>query len=125
MLASERGRSIPMATLLGWSMLWGALFDAVFALFTAGPPIVEWRAGYLLGIVYLGVIASAIAFSLYFRTIRDIGPARAAYSSVLIPVIAMIFSTIFEGFEWTRLAIAGSTVALIGMVVALSSKKEQ
>jgi drug/metabolite transporter (DMT)-like permease len=124
MQASERGKAMAMAPLLGWSMIFGAVFDAVYAYVTAGPPIVEWRAGYLLGILYLGVIASAIAFSLYFRTIRDIGPARAAYSSVIIPVIAMMFSTIFEGFEWTRLAIAGSTVAMIGMVIALSSKKE-
>lgn len=123
MQATERARALPMATMLGFGMLWGAGIDALFAWVTAGPPVVEWRAGYLLGIAYLGVLASAVAFSLYFRVIREIGPAKAAYSSVLIPVIAMGFSTLFEGYRWTPLSVAGSVVALAGMVVALSARK--
>jgi drug/metabolite transporter (DMT)-like permease len=111
-----------MASMLGWAMLAGALLDGLFAWITTGPPVIEQRLGYLLGIGYLGVVASAVAFSLYFRMIRDIGPAKAAYSSVLIPVIAMTFSTVFEGFQWTALAITGSVVALSGMLVALSGK---
>jgi drug/metabolite transporter (DMT)-like permease len=122
MQATDRARALPMASMLGWSMLIGALLDGIFAWATTGPPVVEARLGYLLGIAYLGVVASAIAFSLYFRMIRDIGPAKAAYSSVLIPVIAMTYSTFLEGFQWTLLAVAGSLVALIGMLVALSGK---
>jgi drug/metabolite transporter (DMT)-like permease len=122
MQATERARSLPMASMLGWAMLAGALLDGLFAWITTGPPVIEQRLGYLLGIGYLGVVASAVAFSLYFRMIRDIGPAKAAYSSVLIPVIAMTFSTVFEGFQWTALAITGSVVALSGMLVALSGK---
>ena len=75
------------------------------------------------GVGYLGIMASAVAFTLYFQTIRDIGPARAAYSSVVIPVIAMGFSTALEGYRWTALGVAGSAVALLGMVVALSAPR--
>jgi drug/metabolite transporter (DMT)-like permease len=125
MQASQRAKALPMAAMLGWAMLWGAGFDALFAWFTAGPPVMDWRPSYLVGILFLGVIASALAFSLYFSTIRDIGPARAAYSSTIIPVIAMGFSTVFEGFVWTGLAVAGSIIALTGMVVALSSGKDR
>lgn len=123
MQASEMARTLPMASMLGWSMLWGAALDAVYAWVTSGPPVVEWRAGYFGGIAFLGIMASAVAFSLYFRIIRDIGPAKAAYSSVIIPVIAMGFSTLFEGYRWTELAAAGSVIALIGMVIALSAPK--
>ncbi len=123
MQASERARSLPMASMLGWGMIWGASIDALWAWFTSGPPVMDWRASYLAGVGYLGIMASAVAFSLYFRTIRDIGAARAAYSSVVIPVIAMSFSTAFEGYRWTMLAAAGSAVALIGMLVALSAPK--
>jgi drug/metabolite transporter (DMT)-like permease len=125
MQASQRAKALPMAAMLGWAMLWGAGFDALFAWFTAGPPVMDWRPSYLVGILFLGVIASALAFSLYFSTIRDIGPARAAYSSTIIPVIAMGFSTVFEGFVWTGLAVAGSIIALTGLVVALSSGKDR
>lgn len=123
MQATERARAMPMATLLGWGMLWGTLFDAGFAYAISGPPVIDMRPAYFAGIAYLGIMASALAFSLYFRIIREIGPAKAAYSSVLIPVIAMGFSTAFERYHWTLLAAAGAAVALIGLVVALSAPK--
>jgi drug/metabolite transporter (DMT)-like permease len=125
MQASKRAKAMPMTAMLGWAMLWGAGFDASYAWISAGPPVMDWRPGYIFGLLYLGIVASALAFSLYFRTIRDIGPARAAYSSTIIPVIAMGFSTVFEGFVWTGLAVAGSAIALTGMAVALSSPKTQ
>lgn len=120
MQATQLGRSLPMATTIGWAMLAGAAMDAAFAYGISGPPVVEWRLGYLAGVAYLGIIASALAFSLYFQTIRDIGPAKAAYSSVAIPVIAMLISTLVEGYRWTPLAMAGGAVAMVGMLVALS-----
>jgi drug/metabolite transporter (DMT)-like permease len=125
MQATERARALPMASMLGWGMIWGGLIDAAYSWATAGPPVIEARFGYWAGIFYLGVIASALAFSLYFRTIRDIGPARAAYSSVLIPVLAMGWSTLLEGYRWTTLAVAGSAIALAGLVVALSGRKPE
>jgi drug/metabolite transporter (DMT)-like permease len=123
MQATDRARNLPMASMLGWGMLIGAGIDALWAWISAGPPVIDMRLGYFMGVAYLGVIASAIAFSLYFRTIRDIGPGRAAYSSVLIPVIAMGFSTVFENYKWSLLAGLGSAITLVGMVVALSARK--
>lgn len=120
MQATDMARRLPMAAMIGWSMLIGAAMDAVFAWITVGPPVMEWRLGYIGGLAYLGVMASAVAFSLYFRIIRDIGPAKAAYSSVAIPVIAMIISTFAEGYHWTALAVTGGIVAMVGMIVALS-----
>ena len=40
-----------------------------------------------------------------------IGPAKAAYSSVIVPVIAMLLSTLFEGYRWSALAVAGAALA--------------
>jgi drug/metabolite transporter (DMT)-like permease len=122
MQAGETARRLPMPVMLGWGMLFGAGVDAAYAWTTSGPPVFEWRLGYIAGIAYLGIFASAIAFSLYFKTIRDIGPAKAAYSSVLIPVIAMLISTLFEGYRWTMLAGAGGALAMAGMVIALSAR---
>jgi drug/metabolite transporter (DMT)-like permease len=64
-----------------------------------------------------------VAFPLYFGIIRVIGPAKAAYSSVLIPVIAMLLSTLFEGYRWSLLAGAGAALAGIGLVVALKARR--
>jgi len=123
MQGTQAAKRYPMATMLGTSMLIGAAFDAVIAWTLAGPPTFEPRLGYLVGILYLGVFASAIAFTLYFGVIRVIGPAKAAYSGVLTPVIAMLLSTVFEGYRWSLLAASGAVLAGIGLVIALRARR--
>ena len=123
MQATPTARAYPMATMLGIAMLIGAAINAAWALATVGAPVVEARASYWLGVLYLGLFASAIAFTLYFGIIRVIGPAKAAYSGVLTPVIAMILSTLFEGYRWSTLAAAGAVLALTGLVIALRAKR--
>ena len=89
------------------------------ALVVAGPPQFSPAPSYWLGFLYLGVFASAIAFALYFDLIRQMGPAEAAWTSVLIPIIAMAISTFAEGYRWTPLSVGGCALALAGMVIAL------
>jgi drug/metabolite transporter (DMT)-like permease len=118
--ARPKVRRYPLFSLLAWSMAAGALLDIGFALLMAGPPTIEPRAGYWLGLFYLALPASVLTFSLYYPVVRKIGPAKAAYSSVLVPIIAMAFSTALEGYRWTPLAAAGAALALGGMLGALS-----
>ncbi len=123
MQATQTAKAYPMVAVIAWAMLIGAMADGLFALATVGAPVVEWRLGYFLGVAYLGIVASAVAFTLYFGVIRVIGPAKAAYSSVLIPVLAMLISTIFEGYRWSLLAVAGALLAGAGLVVALRARR--
>ncbi|WP_375196055.1 DMT family transporter [Sphingobium sp.] len=122
MQGMEIARRLPMASVLTWAMLIGSAIDAVYACVTVGPPVVEWRAGYLLGIAWLGIAGSVVTFPLYFGLIQRMGAGRAAYSSVLIPVIAMLISTLVESYRWTTLASLGALLAVMGMVVALRTK---
>jgi drug/metabolite transporter (DMT)-like permease len=121
---TDRARAIPLPTMLTWGMIFGATFDALFALAVSGPPVFDPRPGYWLGLAYLALFASALAFSLYMPIIRTIGAGRAAYSSVIVPIIAMALSTVFEGYRWTPLAVAGAVLAMAGMVWALTSRRE-
>jgi drug/metabolite transporter (DMT)-like permease len=121
--ATDTAKAYPMATTLGWAMLIGAALDAGFALATVGAPVLDTRPSYWAGILYLGVLGSAVTFSVYFKLIRTIGPAKAAYTSVLIPVIAMAFSTLFEGYRWSLLAGAGALLVVAGLVVALRARR--
>jgi len=123
MQATQRARALPMVAVLAWGMVWGSAINAAIALATVGWPIVEPRTTYLLGTAYLGVFASAIAFSCYFVVIRAVGPAQAAYSGVLVPVLAMLLSTMFEGYRWTALAAGGSVLVVAGLAVALSARR--
>jgi len=113
----------PTLTILAWSMLWGTVSNAVFAWGVAGPPVVDPRPAYFGGVVYLAIIGSVLTFPLYFNLIRSIGPGKAAYTGVLTPVIAMMLSTLFEGYRWSTVALAGAALALIGLLVALRQRK--
>ncbi len=121
--ALEQVKRFPLFTLLTWAMLFGALMDGAIAIVFTGPPAIEWRLGYWLGLLYLAIFASALAFSLYLPVVRKIGPGKAAYSSVLVPIIAMGFSTALEGYRWTPTAAAGAVLALGGMLGALSRSR--
>ena len=121
--ALERSRRQPLLAMLAWAMGIGALADGLFAVAVAGPPTIDMSLGYWLGLIYLALAATVLAFSLYLPVVRKIGPGRAAYSSVLVPVIAMGLSTIFEDYRWSLLAVAGGLLALGGMLVALSGNR--
>lgn len=123
MQGTATARRYPMAAMLGWAMLIGAGIDAAFAWATTGPPRFDPSPAYVAGLLYLGLAASALAFTLYFGIIRTIGPAKAAYSGVLVPVIAMALSTLFEGYRWSALAAAGAVLAMTGLVVALRARR--
>ncbi len=121
--AREEVRRYPLFALLAWAMALGAAMDGAIALAVAGLPVLETRASYWLGLLYLAVFASALAFSLYLPVVRKIGPGKAAYSSAVVPIIAMGFSTWLEGYRWTALNVAGALLAIGGMVVALSRSR--
>ena len=112
-------RRFPLFGLLAWSMAAGALIDGLVAFSLTGPPVFDPRPSYWLGVLYLAFFASVLTFSLYYPVVRRIGPAKAAYSSVIVPIIAMGFSTWLEDYRWTALTIAGAVLALGGMAAAL------
>ena len=116
-------RRFPLFTMLAWSMALGALIDGAIALAMTGAPVIDSRPIYWAGLLYLALAASVLTFSLYYPVVRIIGPAKAAYSSVLVPIIAMGFSTAFEGYRWTPTTVVGALLALGGMVGALSRER--
>ena len=108
---------------MAWSMIWGTGLDAVWAWITVGPPVFDPHLRYFGGLAYLALFGSAFTFPLYFRLIRDMGAGKAAYTGVATPVIAMLLSTLFEGYRWSVLAAAGSAIAIVGLLIALSSRR--
>lgn len=112
----------PITSMLAWGMFYGVIADALYAFVMDGPPVIEYRLGYWLGLFYLGLMASALAFTFYFGVIRSIGPGKAAYSGLLVPIIAMTLSTFFEGYRWSAPAIAGGILAMAGLFIAFRAK---
>ena len=121
--ATDTAKRYPMFAVLALAMGIGAVVDGIIAWTLTGPPVLETRPAYWLGVGYLAVFASALAFPLYYQVLRVIGPAKAAYSSVIVPVIAMALSTLFEGYRWTTLAAGGAALAAVGLAIALTARR--
>ena len=121
--ATDGPKAYPILSLLAWAMFWGMCANALFASATAGPPVFDPRPSYIAGILYLGVIGSAVTFPLYFGMIREIGAGQAAYSGVIVPVVAMALSTAFEGYRWSLLAGGGAVLALAGLLIATQARR--
>ena len=120
--ATPTARRLPKMATLGWAMLIGAGLDAVAALVTTGAPPLVPSARYWLGAAYLGLVGTALAFPIYFALIRSWGAGRAGYNGVVVPVVAMALSTVFEAYRWSALAVLGSGLALAGLLIAISGR---
>ncbi len=121
--ANPTGRGVPMVSLLAWAMLYGTVFDFGFALVTAGPPQLPTAWEYWAGTAYLAIIGSVVTFPLHYNLVREIGAGKTAYNGIVTVCVAMLLSTLFEGFRWDMLSASGMVLALLGMGLALRARR--
>lgn len=118
-------RKVPIVAVNVWGMAIGAVASAIFALASAQPFIVDWQFSYVASLLFLAIPGTAIAFGIYLVVLDAIGATRASYISIMLPVVALLMSTLFEGYEWRPLAAAGLMLALLGNGIALTIKPKQ
>jgi drug/metabolite transporter (DMT)-like permease len=118
--ARNQRAGIPVIQGNAFGMAYGAAFTLAVALARGVPFTFEPRLPYVVSLFYLALFASVFGFGCYLTLLGRIGPARAAYASVAFPVVALGLSTVFEGFQWTKLAFAGIALIVIGNVVVLT-----
>ena len=115
---------LPVVTVNAYGMAYGAVGLAVIAALRGTPVAFDPRWPYALSLLYLSLAGTSLAFGLYLALIKRIGASRAAYTSVLFPVIALIVSTLFENYQWSLPAILGLTVLIAGNALALSRRTQ-
>jgi drug/metabolite transporter (DMT)-like permease len=71
----------------------------------------------LANVLALGLLASGIAFLLYFRLIADIGATRALTVTYLIPLFGVLGGALFLGESLPASALAGGVLILAGTVL--------
>ena len=115
-------RSLPLVPILAWSMGYGALFLLTLSLGSGAGLQFDTRPAYLLSLLYLAVFGSVVAFVLYFKLAQAQGPARAALTGVVIPVIALLISAVFEGWQPTAMSLAGMGLSLASLYIATRAR---
>ncbi|MBY0530404.1 MAG: DMT family transporter [Xanthobacteraceae bacterium] len=119
--AAFQARGLPVLSANAWSMLYGTAFIALLALANGQPFIVEWTPKYVLSILWLAIAGTAIGFFAYVTLIGRIGTGRTGYVTVLMPLVALVLSTFFEGYVWTVYAFIGVALVMIGNAIVLSA----
>ena len=65
-------------------------------------------------LLYLVIFGSIIAFWAYLTLIGRIGAGRAGYANLIFPLVALLISTVLEGYTWTATAVTGLGLVLVG-----------
>ena len=104
-------------------MLYGTLLFLAYVLLSGATFSFDTSPKYLGSLVYLAVFGSVIAFSSYLTLVGRIGADRAAFTSILFPIVALFISTAFEKYRLTLLSALGITCILTGNVLVLLQKR--
>jgi drug/metabolite transporter (DMT)-like permease len=115
---ARTGVPVTQANLYG--MAYGGLLTLAIHFGSGGELVMDWSIGYLAPMLYLTVFGSVVAFGCYMLLIGRIGAEYAAYVTLLMPIIALLLSTIFEDFLWTASTVAGVALVLIGNLFILT-----
>ena len=83
----------------------------------------QFTLGNQIAILYLAIIGSVVGFTAYFSLIGRIGAGKAAYSTLLFPLVALTISTFFEGYVWSVSAVLGVVLILCGNAVFFIKKR--
>ena len=118
-MASRRNSAAGVTPLTAnaWGMAYGAAVLLGLIGVTGTPLSAPPDGRYLAALLYLSIIGSVVGFTTYLMLVSRIGSSRAAYTTVLFPVVALSLSTLFEGYRWDAVASAGLVLTLLGNAV--------
>ncbi len=110
----------PLIQTIAFAMLYGSLITLLITQLNNTELLFEFTFRYIASLTYLSVFGSIFAFIFYLKLLEKVGPGRAGYVGVVMPVIALLISTIFENLEWQIDLIIGLPILLIGAVLVIN-----
>jgi drug/metabolite transporter (DMT)-like permease len=118
-------RKLSVLAVNAHGMVWGTLLSVIVSAALGREFNFSYEPAYVWSLLFLAIFGSSIAFGCYLALISAIGSARAAYTSVLFPVVALAISTVVEDYQWSVLAIVGVMLTLGGNWLALRKAEQE
>ena len=116
--------NLPLMSANAWGMAYGAIFMAIIAIIRGRTFSFDYSFSYISSLLYLAIFGSVIAFGSYLTLLNRIGAHRASYASIMFPAVAVVISTLVEGFSWTIYTVIGLLFILAGNLVVLTRAKK-
>ena len=114
--------NFPTIQTIAYAMLYGSLVTFLITKARGVELLFEYSLSYIGSLLYLSIFGSIFAFISYLKLLEKVGPGRAGYVGVVMPVLALIISTIFERLEWQIDLIIGLPILIIGAVLVINQK---
>ena len=121
--AKTQRKKIPVIQANALGMAYAVILLSFVAIFSGAEFTFEMSIKYVGSLFYLAIFGTVIAFGAFLTLVGRIGPDKAGYISLVYPVIALVFSTIFEDYQWSLTAGMGVIVILFGNFIAMGKHK--
>lgn len=106
-----------------WGMAVGTAVLAIGCAAAGVTPAFDPSARYVGAWLYLAIPGSVVGFTAYLLLVGRLGPERAAYCTVLFPLVALAISSVVEDYRWTLPAFAGLALVMTGNVLVFRKPK--
>lgn len=123
--ARNQRAGLPVIQANAFGMTYGAIFMFFLALLRGVDFNFDPSFSYISSMLFLAIFGSVVAFGTYLTLLGRIGADRAAYVTVLFPIIALLLSTFFEDLSWNLSGLLGVFLVLGGNAVVLQKLNDK
>jgi drug/metabolite transporter (DMT)-like permease len=123
--ARHQKYELPVIQTNAYGMIYGAVIMGIIVVSSGKPFNFELSFMYVGSLFYLIVFGTVIAFGCYLKLIGKIGADRAAYATMLFPIVALVISTFVEDYQWSTHNITGMVLVFVGNGLVINKKALQ
>ncbi len=106
-----------------WSMGAGGVMLTIWSALSGAAVIPPMDSTFWLSTGYLALVGSVLGFTFYFMLLGRVGSVKAGYVALASPVVAVLLSSAWEGWDVSVTAWFGISLVLFGNWVGLVKKR--
>lgn len=114
-LMKRWGRPMPLMAFTAWQLIFGGIFLGVASLLFEGLPP-QMSLNNLVGVAYLGLIGTGVAYAVYFRAMEQVSPTIVSTLNLLSPVTAALLGYLILRQSLNLIQLLGGLMVIASVV---------
>ena len=115
-LLNRWGRPAPLVVFTAWQLIVGGAELVVLAAITGDVPA-SFSSTNVLGVVYIALVGTSLAYALWFHGIEGAGAPAVAPFFLLIPIVAFALDAVVRGLVPTTIQGVGALIVMASLLV--------